>query len=122
LFARTGNLSHIAPCLELMKASRTVYDEVVWTALPLMFRSLLTSGAMQLSVVELRGADGPALVAFCGSLFVADSFCREACAPVTPYLGEEVARRYLDQRLPVLERDAIAFLNGRAGVSVVVCY
>lgn len=105
-----------------MKASRSVYDEEVWTALPQMFRSLVSSGAMQLSIVEVGGPDGRAMVAFCGSIFVADSFCREACASVTPHLGEEVARRYLDQRLPVLERDAIAFLNGRAGVSVIVCY
>src|SRR5262245_48649103 len=94
LFSRTGSADHVVPCWELMKASRPAYDEAVWAALPQMCRSLLSSGAMQLSIVEARGPDGPTIVAFCGSIFVTDSFCREACASVRPNLGAEVVRRY----------------------------
>lgn len=122
LFSRTGDLDHIDQCWELMKACRSAYNELVWTTLPQMFRSLLSIGAMQLSLVEERGPGGPKIVAFCASMFVTDSFCREACTSVTPSLGEEVPRRYLDQRLPVLDRNAVASMNRRAGVNVMTCY
>jgi len=88
-----------------------------------MFKSLLKIGAMQLCLVENRSTrDITTLVAFCASIFVADTFCFEARTTLPPYLGSQIARRFRESTLPVLNREQIAFCNSKAGVSVMTGY
>src|SRR5262245_56961649 len=78
LMPRVGELRHIAACCALLGLSRFVFDDVTWEALPDMWRALLSLGAMQFSLVENIGQpSGPEVLAFCATIFAADSFCRE---------------------------------------------
>ena len=123
LMSRVGGLTHIAACCVLLGLSRFDFDEATWEALPGMFQTLLNLGAMQLSLVENRRLPGGAdILAFCATIFVSDAFCREARTTLPPYLGLQVARRYLAGKLPVLDRDQVAFANARTGVNVMMCY
>lgn len=123
LMARIGDERHIAACCALLEQFRFVYDGAIWQALPKIFQKLLKIGAMQLCLVEDRGIlDRPSIVAFCASIFVADAFCREARTDLPPYLGLQIARRFEERKLPVLDRDQIALANSKAGVSVMTCY
>ena len=118
-----GGLRHIAACCVLLGLSRFNFDEATWEALPNMFQTLLNLGAMQLSLVENRRLlSGPDILAFCATIFVTDTFCREARTTLPPHLGLQVVRRYLAGRLPVLDRDQVAFANARTGVNVMMCY
>ena len=100
-------------------SSDLVYDDMTWQALPGMFQTLISAGAMQLCLVENRGVlDTPSLIAFCGSIFVTDRFCREARTKLPPYLGLQIARRFSKSKLPVLDRNQVAFANSKTGVTV----
>ena len=118
-----GGSRHIAACCSLLGLSRCVYDQASWNALPKMFQSLLTCGAMQLSLVEVRGpASRSNILAFCATIFVTDAFCREIRTVLPPYLGLQAVRRYLAGDLPALNRDQIAIANARTGINVMMCY
>jgi hypothetical protein len=123
LMARVGDSRHIAACCTLLEQFRFVYDDATWHSLPRMFKTLIELGAMQLCLVENRRIlENPTLVAFCASIFVTDSFCSEARTKLPPYLGLQIARRFLRSKLPVLDRTQIALANSKTGVSVMACY
>ena len=86
LMARLGDSRHIPACCALLEQFRFVFDDPVWNTLPRLFSCLLRLGAMQLCLVEDRGVRGaPSIVAFCGSIFMADAFCLEARTKLPPY-------------------------------------
>ena len=123
LMARVGDLSHITACCALLEQYRFVYDDALLRSLPLMFKALLSLGAMQLCLVEDRGSrDRPVIIAFCASIFVTEGFCYEARTQLPPYLGLQVARRFERHHLPVLNREHIALANSETGACVMTCY
>ena len=123
LMPSVGELRHIAGCCAILSLSRFIFDDVTWEALPDMWQALLSLGAMQLSLVENIGQpSGPEILAFCASIFVTDSFCREVRTTLSPYLGLQIARRYRAGTLAVLDRDQVAFANAGTGVNVIICY
>ena len=123
LMSRVGDEGDIVACCALLGLFRFAFDEASWEALSEMFQTLLSLGAMQLSLVEDRQAPGgPDILAFCATIFVTDRFCRQARTTLPPHLGLQVVRRYLAGRLPVLDRDEVAFANARTGVNVMMCY
>ena len=123
LMSRVGDVRDIMGCCALLGLFRFAFDEATWGALPEMFQTLLDLGAMQLSLVENRRLlGGPDILAFCATIFVTDAFCRETRTTLPPYLGPQVARRYLAGQLPVLDCDRVAVANARTGVNVMMCY
>ena len=88
-----------------------------------MWRYLLSTGALQLFVVEDRAKSlGSPLVSFGGFVFVIDDFCAEARSTLPPYLSVELARRYPSQHWPILKRDRIARANSDGGLNVLMCF
>jgi hypothetical protein len=88
-----------------------------------MWHTLLSKGAMQLFLVEDRAMPaGSRIVSFGAAVFVTDEFCFEARSKLPPYLGVELARRYLSRALPVLKREQVARANARDGLNAVMCF
>ena len=88
-----------------------------------MWRTLLSNGAMQLFLVENRaGLGGSRILSFGATVFVNDEFILEARSTLSPYLGVELAGRYLSQQLPVLNREQVARANAADGLNVVMCF
>jgi DNA-binding CsgD family transcriptional regulator len=78
---------------------------------------------MQLFLVEDRTKSvGSRVVSFGAIVFVTDEFCSEARLTLPPYLGVELSRRYLSRRLPVLNREQVAWANGGDGLNAVMCF
>lgn len=78
---------------------------------------------MQLFLVEDRAKPfGSRVVSFSATIFVTDEFCSEARLTLPPYLGVELARRYLSRQLPVLNREQVARANAGGGLNVVMCF
>jgi DNA-binding CsgD family transcriptional regulator len=78
---------------------------------------------MQLFLVEDRArAAGSRIVSFGVTVFVTDEFCSQARLMLPPYLGVELARRYLWRQLPVLNREQVARANAGDGLNVVMCF
>ena len=73
-------------------------------------------------VVNRARLVGSRIVSFSAALFVTDEFCSEARSKLPPYLGVELARRYLSGRLPVLNRDQVARANNDDGLNVAMCF
>lgn len=124
LMARVGDSRHISACCALLEQYRFVYDDTVWEALPMMFQTLLGLGAMQLCLVEDRGTlDFPAVIAFCASIFVTEGFCCKARTELLPpYLGFQVAQRFEQRTLPILDPEHIALANSKRGACLMACY
>ena len=88
-----------------------------------IWRTLLSSGAMQLFLVEDRTKPiGSRVVSFSAIVFVTDEFCSEARSTLPPYLGVELVRRYLLRQLPVLNREQVARANAGDGLNVAMCF
>jgi len=88
-----------------------------------MWRHLLSTGALQLFVVEDRAKSlGSQLVSFGGFVFVIDDFCAEVRSTLPPYLSVELARRYSSQHWPILKRDRMARANSDGGLNVLMCF
>lgn len=78
---------------------------------------------MQLRVVTNRAKRGGArIVSFSAILFGPDEFCSEARLTFPPYLGVELARRYLTRDVPVLNREQVARANAGDGLNVIMCF
>jgi DNA-binding CsgD family transcriptional regulator len=123
LIARPGGAQDLASCYVLRESLHLPYDEIRRRVLPEMWRTLLASGAMQLCVVEDRAKSvGSRVVSFNALVFVTDEFCAEARSTLPPYLGIELARRYLSRQLPVLNRRQIARANAGDGLNVLMCF
>ena len=121
--ARKGDERDLANCYVLHESLRLPYPEISRRILQQMWRKLLSDGAMQLFLVEDRARpSGSRIVAFGAAVFVTDEFCSEARSTLPPYLGVELARRYLSQDLPVLNRKQIARANARDGLNVLMCF
>ena len=123
LMARKGSSQDLANCYALHESLRLPYPPTPRRVLPEMWRTLLSNGAVQLFLVEDRArAAGSRIVSFGATVFVTDEFCSEARLTLPPYLGVELARRYLSRQLPVLSRERIAQANADDGLNVVMCF
>src|SRR5262245_58253830 len=123
LTARKGTVEDLAECYALHESLGLPYTKRSWRILPEMWRTLLSRGAMQLCLVMNRSRlVGSRIVAFTAVLFVTDEFCSEARSKLPPYLGLELARRYLARELPVLNRDQVASVNACGGLNVMLCF
>lgn len=122
LMARKGDAQDLPKCYALHEPARLHAEKSTGVLLE-MWRTLLSTGAMQLSLVEDRTRlVSSRVVAFRATVFVTDEFCSEARTMPRPYLGVELAKRYLAHRLPVLNREQIARANAREGLNVVMCF
>ena len=109
LMAREGSVEDIARCYTLYQSSWLRHAEGCLCILPEMWRTLLSSGRMQLFVVENRAKPlGSRIVSFSATVFATDEFCCEARSTLPPYLGEQMARHYLSHELPILDREQVA--------------
>jgi DNA-binding CsgD family transcriptional regulator len=123
LIARQGFSAEVPACYRLYRSLPLPYSDALWRALPDMWRAMLLQGMMKLSLVEDRSRrPGSRIVSFNGLVFVTDKFCSEARSTLPPYLGPELARRYLSYQLPVLNREQIARANARDGLNVLLCF
>ena len=123
LMARKGSARDLGDCYALHESLRLPYAQTSSRILPEMWRALLSNGAMQLFLVEDRARpSGSRIVSFSAAVFVTDEFCAEARLTLPPYLGVELARRYLSRQLPVLHREKIAQANAGDGLNVVMCF
>jgi hypothetical protein len=123
LMVRKGDASDLGICHALHESLRLPYPETSRRILPKMWSILLSSGGMQLFLVEDRTkAVGARIVSFSGIVFVTDEFCSQARFTGPPYLSVELARRYLSCQLSVLNRKQIASANAGAGLNVVMCF
>jgi DNA-binding CsgD family transcriptional regulator len=123
LMARKGTVEDLAECYALHESLALPYTKKSWRILPEMWRTLLSGGAMQLCLVANRARlVGSPIVSFSAVLFVTDKFCSEARSTLPPYLGVELARRYLSGQLPVLNREQVARANAGEGLNVVMCF
>src|SRR6266481_5103931 len=121
--ARKGSAQDLANCYALHESLRLPYAKTSRRILPEMWRTLLSQGVMQLFLVEDRVKPaGSRIVSFNASVFVTDEFCSQARLTLPPYLGVELARRYLSRQLPVLNRDQVARANAVTGLNIVMCF
>jgi hypothetical protein len=98
LMARRGSVQDLASCYALHKSLRLPYSETSRRILPEMWRTLLSKGAMQLFLVEDRAKPvGSRVVSFDTIVFVTYQFCSEVRLRLPPYLGVELAGRYLSR-------------------------
>src|SRR5690348_2957100 len=98
LMVRRGTVEDVAECLELHESLRLPYPKGTRRILPKMWRTLLSRGAMQLSLVTNRIP--LRIVSFSAILFLTDEFCSEARLKLPPYLGVELAQQYRSGELP----------------------
>src|SRR6266481_6734436 len=123
LMARKGSALDLTSCYMLHESLGLPYPEGSRRILQEIWRTLLLIGAMQLFLVEDRTKPlSRRIVSFNASVFVTDEFCAEARFTLPPYLGVELARRYLSRKLPVLNREKIAQANAGDGLNVVTCF
>src|SRR5262249_45468104 len=76
LMARKGEAQDVVRCCELHDLLRLPYPKASRRALPEMWRTLLSTGGMQLFLVEDRARPAASrTVAFGGGIFVTNEFC-----------------------------------------------
>ena len=111
-------------CRALHRESfRLPYDEKRWHVLPELWRALVRDGTMHLFLVENRaGTPGSRIVSFGATAFVTDEFCSETRSVLPPYLGLQMARRYLSHDLPILSHRQVAQSNAGDSLNVLVCF
>jgi hypothetical protein len=123
LMAREGFADDLAACYTLNQSLGLPYTEASWQALPDMWHTLLSKGALKVFLVEDRARPlGSRIVSFNAIVFVTNKFCSEARSKLPPYLSIQLTRRYLLHQLPVLNREQVARANARDGVNVVMCF
>jgi hypothetical protein len=123
LTARKGTLHDVPGCCALHDSLGLPYATTSRSILPEMWRTLLVNGAMQLFLVENRAkASGSRIVSFGAAVFVNDEFCAQAQLTLPPYLGVEMARRYVARQLPALNRKQVARANATDGLNVMMCF
>lgn len=123
LMARKGRAQDLEECCTLHQSLHLPYAETNLQILPEMWASLLSKGGMQLFLVEDRAKPGGSrIVSFAATVFVTDEFCSEAQSMLPPYLGTELARRYLSRQLPVLNREQVARANACGGLNALMCF
>jgi DNA-binding CsgD family transcriptional regulator len=121
--ARVGFAEDVSACCTLHRSLGPPYSYASWRALPAMWRMLLSKGPMKLSLVENRARPlGSRIISFNAILFVTDEFCSQARSTLPPYVGVELARRFLSHQMPVLNREQIARANAGGGLNVVMCF
>ena len=123
LTARIGTLEDLVECYVLHESLGLPYSKRSWRIFLEMWRTLLSRRAMQLCLVaNAAKLVGSRIVSFCAVLFVTDEFCSEARSEVPPYVGVELARRYLSGQLPVLNREQVAQANAGNGLNAMMCF
>ncbi len=65
---------------------------------------------------------GSRIVSICATIFATDDFCSAAQSTLPPYLGVQIARHYLSDVAPVLQREQVAQANAREGLNVIMCF
>ena len=94
LMARKGTAQDLANCYILNKSLGLPYAQAGTGILLEMWRTLLSTGAMQLFLVEDRTRlVSSRVVAFRATVFITDEFCTEAQSMRRPYLAAELAKR-----------------------------
>jgi hypothetical protein len=123
LMARRGGAQDVVSCCALHDLLRLPYSKKSRRILPEMWCTLLSTGAMQLFIVEDRARPAASrTIAFGGAIFVTDEFCSQARSTHAPYLAVESVRRFLGRRLPALNRAQVARANGSAGLNLIMCF
>src|SRR5438034_7877456 len=123
LIARQGRAQDLARCQALHASLRLPYPEGCARALVEMWRALLSNRAMRIFLIENRTKPpNSRIVSFSATVFVTDKFCYEAQSRLPPYLGVQVARRFLFHKLPLLNRERVARANAREGLNVIMCF
>ncbi len=123
LMAREGTALDLANCHALHDSLRLPYGKTTRRILPEIWRALLSTGAMHLFLVEDRAKPVRSrVVSFSAIVFISEEFCSEARLALPPYLGVELARRYLSRQLPVLSRNQVARANTSDGLNVLMCF
>src|SRR5439155_3714512 len=123
LITRQGSAQDLARCKVLHCSLRLPYPEGCSRALVEMWRALLSNWAMQIFLVEARAKPlASRIVSFSATLFVTDEFCYEAQSKLAPYLGVQVARRFLSGKLPLSNCKQVARVNARKGLNVIMCF
>jgi DNA-binding CsgD family transcriptional regulator len=123
LITRQGSAQDLARCKVLHASLRLPYPEGCSRALVEMWRALLSNWAMQISLVEDRAKPlASRIVSFSATVFATDEFCCEARSTLAPYLGVQVARRFLSHKLPLLNRKQVARANARRGLNAIMCF
>ena len=123
LMVRKGDIFDLENCLALHDWLHLPYTKATRRIMREMWRYLLSTGALQLFVVENRTKSlGSQLVSFGGFVFVIDDFCAKARSTLPPYLSVELARRYSLRNWPILRRDRMARANSDIGLNVLMCF
>ena len=120
LMVRRGTVEDVEECYTLHESLRLPYSKSTRRILPKMWRTLLSRGAMQLTLVTSRIP--LRIVSFGAILFLTDEFCSKARLKLPPYLGVELARQYLSGELPGLNREQVARANAGEGLNVMMCF
>ena len=121
--ARIGSVGDLTECYALHKLLGFPYTERSWRVLPEMWRTLLFKGAMQFCLVIDRAKPVDSrTISFNAVVFVTDEFSSEIRSTVGPYVGVELASRYLSRNLPVLNREQVAQANAADGLNVIMCF
>jgi hypothetical protein len=123
LMAREGRAEDLAACRSLHQLFGLPHGEACARVLPEMWHTLVSIGRMQLFLVENRAKPpGSRIVSFGVTMFATDEFCCEAQSMLPPYLGMQLAQRYLSHDLPVLTPEQVARANADDGLNVMMCF
>jgi len=123
LMAREGGVKDIPAWYALHQSLGPPYPQESWRILPELWQTLLSTGRLLLFLVEDRARPvGSRIISCCAAVFAMDTFCAEAKSTLPPFLGVQLAQRYLSQQLPLLSRSEIAGANADEGLNLVVCF
>lgn len=100
-----------------------MYVPAIRSRLAALWRGWLRSGLMQMTVLEDETRP-PRIrrVAFGNSVFVSDSFMREARAGLPPYISARITERYLADSSPILDPNSVRKAIAGDGLNLVVLH
>jgi hypothetical protein len=88
-----------------------------------IWRSWLRGGLMQMTVLEDETRPPQVRrVAFGNSVFVTDSFMREARAGLPPYIAAQITERYLAGNSPILDSNSVRKASASDGLNLAVLH
>jgi DNA-binding CsgD family transcriptional regulator len=119
---REGQTQDLLNCRGLQRVFGSFSFRTNGNVLGGLWRTLLSEGALRLSVVENRAQSGASpIIAFSAALFVTQRFHVEAQSTLPPSLGRQIVQRCLTGASPTLNRKAVARANAQEGLCVIVC-
>jgi hypothetical protein len=123
LIARKGSGKDLAGCQALNDSLSLPFPEARGAFCRTCGATLLSNGTMHLFLVEDRAKPlGSRSVSFSGMVFATDAFCSEAQSTLAPYLGLQLATRFLSHELPVLSPEHVPRANAHEGLNVMLCF